>query len=291
MQKATSRKFYGKQLATAIYAVLIIGACPAFGASVGSTGAGHGVSGGAAVGASMPKSERVIREQLLVLGELDSPDTAAAVEFLKKAPRAELLAVLRDDLRANPVSVPVATLKALALVQARELAPELKAVAAKSDDWTVFAHINALVADDRQLRSEFAKIYLERLPSLLASPAKVAVLDGLTGFKIAVGDAEFGNLLVASNYDVRISAVRNLLETIGSLAKTERVRRLVLALDVRPKQARVLALKTVSRLPASERKSFAGLLTRARCEREADKRLRSACQSALKSLGPGGGDR
>ncbi len=252
--------------------------------SVGVSAVGRSIAS-VGTGSDVRPSERAYREDILLLTLQGAQNMDAVLERLRQAPRAEIVAILRDDLNSSPVSAPLSVLKAAVLLRAIELTPQLKILAQRTEEWTVFAHINALVSGESAIEKEFASVYLQRLPVLLSPAAKVAVLEGLTSFKVAVSDGAFTELLNASSYDIRISAVQNFLVTHAELKTAERQRRMVLALDVRPMQARLLALKTVPRLPASERSQLKPLFSGDRCERESDRKLRSACKNASASLG------
>jgi hypothetical protein len=286
-EKNTADSFADAVAAVIIVAVLFVLAPSEIATAVGAGSVG--VSGVRSIASVNDRpGERTYREDILSLTRQGAQKMDAVLERLHLVPRADILTILRDDLSASPVAAPLSSLKAVVLLRAVELVPQLKSLAQRTEDWTIFAHINALVLGEvplvKDLAAEFVPVYLKRLPALLSPVARVAVIEGLTSFKVAVPDSVFTDFLSATNYDVRIAAVRNFLATQSELQTNERQRRMVLALDVRPMQARLLALQAVPRLPASERTLLRSLFSGDRCARESNRKLQVACKDASLSF-------
>lgn len=237
-----------------------------------------------AASASGAAGERALREALLELGESEAAGYPAALEKLTAAPRAQLLALLRDDLAEAP-QIRRVTIRAIVALHARELLPELKTVAKQTEFWWVFAGLNTLVAGDEEGGRELAPVYAARLGNLMSAAAKLAVLNGLTSFHAGLSAGVFNELVDSESFELRIAAVRHWRATRDLLGEAERRRRLDKVLEVQPRQARVLAWREVPRLPASERAHLRKSLTKERCERESDPGAREACRKAEKSLG------
>lgn len=230
------------------------------------------------------ENHSALREAILQLGETESANYPSALEKVLQAPRPQVLAILRDDLASAP-QLMRATLDAVVVLRARELLPELKSLAKQTEFWWVFADLNALVTGDEEGSRDLTPIYLTRLGTTLSTTARVAVLNGLASFHAGLPAAVFNDLVDSESYEVRIATVRHWLKTRDLLSETERHRRLEMVLQLRPRQARLIALREVPRMPASERAHLNKNIFKERCEAETDSATREACRKAEKSLG------
>jgi hypothetical protein len=235
-----------------------------------------------------------VREDIHLL-QGSEKESGLALDRLQTRPRADVLAVVKDDLTSSS-EIPPGTLKAVVALKAIELLPELKVLCAKTEDWAVFASVTRLVSEDEKRSQQLdrsnvdalAGLYLARLKSLLSATAKVAVLDGLSRFGRALPHDTFTALLSDSNLEVRIATVREFLATRSGLDPQERLARWGETLKLKPYQARLLAMEELARAPASEASALKGALKLESCAHESESEVKAACQAAAKSVKRGG---
>ena len=231
-----------------------------------------------------PEVARRIREALLVI-EGSEQEASDAAEKLKAEPRAAVLEVLKDELTSSPEPRSSA-LRAVAVLETRELWPELKLVTARSDQWRVFATVNRLMTGESsgERRAEIVKIYLSRLESLPA-PAKQAVLDGLAAEKTPLARDAFQHALDDGNFQVRIAAVKQFLASRGALSLDEQKARFQIVFAVKPYQARLLAMQGFLKIEKSERAKLTGAIKKDLCAAETRDEVKSVCRDLVKDSG------
>lgn len=246
------------------------------------------------------KSANRIREDINRLQGAEQ-EADQALDRLKVIPRAEVISVLREDLTASS-DIPPGTLKAIVALEAIELLPEFKVLSLKTEDWGIFVTITRLLRtnlnksseqnknprDLKNYKAEFSGIFLNRLDKLLSVPAKAAVLDGLQMMGKPITSQLFKTLTNDQNLEVRIAAVRQFLATRTMLSTQEQLARWTTALEIRPFQARLLAMEEFVRLPENDRQQMKSAFHSAQCANEKESEVKAACLEVGKSLKRGG---
>lgn len=230
------------------------------------------------------KTDRGIREELLRI-EGGEREGAEAADKLRAAPRARAVAILREELlaRSEPRS---AVLRAVSLLEMRELWPEMKKLALKSTRWQTFSALNSFLKSekDTNIRSEVVKIYLGRLDTVEA-PAKMAILDGLAIEKVSLRPEVFRKLLEDTDFQVRIATIRHFLETRTELDLKEQVARFQTAFVMKPYQARLLAMRGFLALNEKERNALKEAVKPDLCKDESKNEVKAVCRKLAESRG------
>jgi hypothetical protein len=226
--------------------------------------------------AEVVNDESAIRKEIAQLSSSEA-EAAVAADKLKFRPRAEVLNLLKADLLSGP-KIPTSSLKAMVVLEVRELTPELKLLAARTEAWPVINAINQIEASDKEASSEFAKIYLQRIPLTIDAAAKCAFIDGLSAFQTPLTETLYKKLLTDPNSQVRRSSVENFVATLRSLDTLAAKSRLKLALKAKPYQARIVALRHLARLPAGERAELIATLPKNLCSKETQLATKAVCK-------------
>jgi hypothetical protein len=209
-----------------------------------------------------------------------------AVTRLKAEPRADIIAVLQDDLKSQPMNPPALSLKAAVLLNARELLPTLEELVTKTDSWQVFVSATQLAVqgDDlvqRAQRERLAAIYLKRLDGLMPATSQIAVLDGLGEFRVSISREKYLQLLGQANFQARVAAVRNFLAARESLSATEQVLRFRAAFLLKPYQARLPAMKEFAKFDAKLKAALRGAIPDHLCASESRTDVKAACEQLI----------
>lgn len=228
-----------------------------------------------------PVHENRIREDIHRLQGAES-DSELALARLKSLPRAKILAVLKDDLTSN-AGVPPGVIQGILGLEARELLPDLISVAAKFDNWSVFMAINQLVdPQDRVQADEVSKMYMTRIKSIRSAPTRVAVVDGLTKYGKPISDELFKELILDQSLDVRIAVVEQFLSSRFALTQNQQIERWTAALELKPYQARLLAMEEFARLPKDSLEKLKSAFKPELCNSEPNQKVKDICFEIVK---------
>jgi len=230
-------------------------------------------------------SEKAIRENILLLN-IGEQQADAALDRLHLASRYQVVSVLRDELVSEPVNPSNRNLRAVFALNMIELLPELREISEHTDLWLVFVTVNHLLETAPKGKIDsFVELYQRRLNSTLSAASRIALLDGLTQLRIPIKSDLFHSLLGDSHFQVRVAAVENFVATGNLLSHEDRIRRMVEAMQMKPYQARLTAIRSFSMLDANERSKLRSRLPANLCASESRNDRQSACQEALNAGG------
>lgn len=248
-------------------------------------------------GAAKPNetlTEAILKDALDLTGR--EADAERAIRRLRARPRTQVIEVTREVL-AHPRSPGAvdSILRAVVSLELKEVAPDVRALAEKSDYWRVIHTLNRLHASDFEKskgfpeRSSLSAFYLKRLSDTLPVPTKMALIDGLALMKTAIPNALFRTLLEDPSYQVRQAAAQNFVVTRDVYSKSDQLERFKWVFTTKPYQLRLDAMDAFGRMPASERQALSAAVQPTLCEKETNPVVQKACRDLLPKHSKGSG--
>jgi hypothetical protein len=224
-----------------------------------------------------PQTRAILDEAADSVGQEAEP--RAALETLKKRPRAEVLSALRAGLEHGGPWVVVAARASQAL-DAKEMLPDLLKAAGTRDEWQLLAALEQLSRETKD-RAAVEALFTKKLTSAPA-PAKIIMIDSFSNGQTQLPASLFDTLVSDQNLGVRRAVVRQFLASRESYSSPEQARRFKLAFTMKPYQVRLEAFEIYASLPTVQRRTIASAFDPGLCGKEKNAEVKAACEKVAK---------
>lgn len=229
--------------------------------------------------ASGSPSDPILREALLLNSEGGS--NREATMRLRARPRAQVIETVREFLKLGQMEQS-AGLDVVALLDLRELLPQVETLARTDGSWKAQRVLNHLIP--AQEREKYRASYLKRLSGGEPANIKVILIDGLHEMEGKLPPDLYESLVSDPVYFVREAAVGGFLRNRRAYSRGEQIRFLNLAFRSKPYQVRLGAMQEFARFSTAEKESLRVAFSRVDCEQESQPRVRSVCRDIRKTL-------
>ncbi len=158
---------------------------------------------------------------------------------------------------------------------------ELQTSLDKADDWHTITALNKI--KDVNERKALVPVVVARLPKS-SNPSKVAILELLSRWNVALSDADFSREISDASLEVRHAAVTGFIATRRNLSDDDQVTRFQKSFSVMPYQARLEAMQAYLNLPTDEKlklQKAVGPAFKTQCQAEKKPRVKPVCEKIL----------